>query len=183
MIKSKEDYLRYLEADRKANGFIRRIPLPFGNDIWKFLITLRRYEYHLNCYKGFWRKIICAIDKIIWRRRSVRTGITIGPNSFKEGLTIYHYGCIVVNGTVRGGAYITLQSGVNIAENVKIGDNCYLAPGVKIGKDVLIPENCVIGYNSVVTKTLKYSNSTYVGAPAKRINGLGYVIDGVRRQL
>lgn len=111
------------------------------------------------------------------------TGISISPNCFGKGLTIYHSGCIVCNPSVKGGDYITLQCGVNIAENVQIGDDCYLAPGVKIAKDVLIPNNCVIGYNTVVTRSLEYPNSTYVGIPAKKIKNEGYVVGGVRKKL
>lgn len=184
MIQSKADYYRYLEEDRIANEYKRKKPHLLGNEIWKFLIALRRYEYHLNCLEpGIMKKIICSLDKVIWHKLSIKTGISVYPNSFKEGLTIWHYGCIVVNGSSRGGKNVTLQNGVNIAENVHIGDNCYLAPGVKIAKNVDIPENCVIGYNSVVTRTLEYPNATYIGVPARKISDSGYVCNGERRQL
>lgn len=76
-----------------------------------------------------------------------------------------------------------MQCGVNIAENVTIGNDCYLAPGVKIGKNVIIPENCVVGYNSVVTRSLEVANATYIGSPAKLVKRLGYVKDGKRLKL
>lgn len=184
MIKSKSDFKSYLDEDRRANEYRKERPNFFGNEVWKFLISLRRYEYHLNCMPdGVLKKVICLLDKLIWHRLSVKTGITIYPNTFEEGLTIWHYGCIVCNGTVRGGKRVTLQCGVNIAENVEIGDDCYLAPGVKIAKNVQIPSNCVIGYNSVVTHSLNRANSTYVGIPAKFIKNEGYVIDGIRKKL
>lgn len=44
----------------------------------------------------------------------------------EEGLTIWHYGCIVCNGTIRAGKRVTLQCGVNIAENVTIGNGFFL---------------------------------------------------------
>lgn len=182
MIKSKIDYYRYLEADRIANGYSKKRVI-FKNDIWKFLCSLRRLEYAQNCWHGIKRKVMYPFLKLIWRHYSVKTGLTIYPNSFKEGLTIYHYGCIVVNGSVRAGKNITLQCGVNIAENVKIGNDCYISPGVKIAKNVSIPENCVIGYNAVVTKSLPYANSTYAGVPARLLSHNGYVKDGIRRKL
>ena len=128
-------------------------------------------------------KIVCLIDKFYWHRLSVKTGITIYPNTFEEGLTIWHYGCIVCNGSVKGGKRCTLQCGVNVAENVIIGDDCYLSPGVKIAKNVIIPENCVIGYNSVVTKSLEKKSATYAGCPAKILTNKGYIENGLRRKL
>lgn len=184
MIQSKDDYKKYLEEDRIANEYRRKRPRLVGNEIWKFLIALRRYEYHKNCIpNGEVKKIICLIDKFRWHRLSVKTGITIYPNTFEEGLTIWHYGCIVCNGTIRAGKRVTLQCGVNIAENVIIGNDCYLAPGVKIGKNVIIPENCVVGYNSVVTRSLEVANATYIGSPAKLVKKIGYVKDGKRLKL
>lgn len=179
MISSKEDYYKYLEADRMANGFKKNSQ----NVIWKFIKSLRRLEYAKNCYTGIKAKILVHIYKYLWRHYSIKTGLSIYPNSFAEGLTIYHYGCIIVNGSVKAGKNVTLQGGVNIAENVTIGDNCYLAPGVKIAKNVSIPENCVIGYNAVVLKNLSEANSTYAGVPAKLLNHNGYVVNGERRKL
>lgn len=49
MIQSKDDYKKYLEEDRIANEYRRKRPRLVGNEIWKFLIALRRYEYHKNC--------------------------------------------------------------------------------------------------------------------------------------
>lgn len=176
MIKNRDEFKHYLREDKKANQIKRIIPLPFYDDIWKLLRVLRRYEYHLNCLKnGAVKKCILVIDKLILYHYSVRTGISISPNCFEEGLTLWHYGGIVVNNHVKGGRYVTLQNGVNIAENVIIGDNVYLAPGVKIAKDVVIPESCLIGYNAVVTKSLEYSHSTYVGIPAQKLCDKGYI--------
>lgn len=175
MIKSKGSYLHYLNEDKRANNINRALPLPFYDYVWKFLRALRRYEYHLNCYNGIFRKLVLAWDKMVWYNLSIKTGITVCPNCFEEGLTIYHYGSIVVNEFARGGRYVTLQNDVNIATDVHIGDNVYLAPGVKVAEGVDIPEGCIIGYNAVVTKTLENSNSTYVGIPAKKIKNKGYI--------
>ena len=183
MITSKKEYLEYLQADAEANGKRRKYRIPWIDIIWKQLRMLRKYEYHLNCMKGKSRIFVTTFDRIKYKKLCVLTGIQISPNSFGKGLTIYHHGYIICNPSVKGGDFVTLQCGVNIAENVVIGDNCYLAPGVKIAKNVIVPDNCVIGYNSVVTKSLEFSSSTYVGSPAKLIDRVGYVEDGVRRQL
>lgn len=170
MIENKKDYKNYLTADAKANGKKRKFCIPWWDIVWKQLKLLRKYEYHLNCYrKGIFRKIILGYDKIKYKKISVLTGLSIPPNTFGKGLTIYHHGCVIVNSGCRGGDYVTLQMGVNIAADTVIGNNVYIAPGVKIAAHVIIPDNCIIGYNTVVTRSLK-DVGTYVGAPAKKIS-------------
>lgn len=49
MIQSRDDLRKYLEEDRIANEYHRKRPHLLGNEVWKFLIALRHYEYHRNC--------------------------------------------------------------------------------------------------------------------------------------
>lgn len=48
MILTKNDLKRYLDQDRKMIGVKRQKPKLFGDEIWKFQIYLRKYEYYLN---------------------------------------------------------------------------------------------------------------------------------------
>ena len=48
MIKSKYDYLEYLQKDKEALGMKRRHPRIFGDEVWKFEIILRKHEYYMN---------------------------------------------------------------------------------------------------------------------------------------
>ena len=56
MIKSREDYLRYLEADRVALGRTHKYGLMdwLMDDIWTFERLLREVEYYHNCVKSAW---------------------------------------------------------------------------------------------------------------------------------
>lgn len=108
------------------------------------------------------------------RRLSVKTGITIGPNCFEEGLTIPHYGCIVVNGTARFGKNCVLQCGVNISENVNGGDHIYFGTGAKVMRDVHIASDVIIGANAVVTHNINEDNVVLAGVPASIISRKGY---------
>ena len=184
MIRNKKDYKEWLKVDAAANGKYRKFRIPWRDIIWKQLKLLRKYEYHLNCYTdSLFKKFIVAMDKIRYAKLCVLTGISVPPNTFGYGLTIYHTGYCVIHPTVRGGRYVTLQMGVNIAEDVVIGDNVYFAPGVKVTKNVHICENCIIGYNAVVTKSLN-KTGTYVGIPAKEISSKGYWnSEGERRKI
>lgn len=175
MINTKEKLLEYLDADRKANCKTTKRPRPFTDYEWRFLIALRKLEYAINTSNNtILDKIMIAYRKIVWSQLSVKTGITIYPNCFGKGLTLWHYGYVVVNDTVKGGDYITLQCGVNISENVILGDYVYLAPGVKVLKDVNIAERALIGANAVVTKSIEEESTTWVGIPAKKISDTGY---------
>src|SRR5665647_2754361 len=52
MIKSKQDYKYYLEADRIALGKKRKKPMIFFDEVWVFERLLRKVEYYKNCKKS-----------------------------------------------------------------------------------------------------------------------------------
>jgi serine O-acetyltransferase len=175
LINSKKQLLEYLAADRIANAKKTKKPRPFTDYEWRFLIALRKLEYQVNCAGNKpWDKLILLYRKAVWSINSVRTGITIYPNSFGKGLTLWHYGYVVVNDTVKGGDFVTLQCGVNISENCTLGNWTYLAPGAKVLKNVSIADNVLIGANGVVTKSIEEPSTTWVGVPVRKIADSGY---------
>ena len=134
---------------------------------------MRKIEY-LSNKKGLIFKIRLGVCKFRFRQYSVKTGISIPPFTFKGGLTLYHYGSIVVNENVRGGVFCTIQSATNISDGVEIGNNVYIAPGAKILENVKIADGVIIGANSVVTHDINVPNTTWVGVPVKKIKNVGY---------
>ena len=44
-VKTKKDLKEYMEADRKQLGVNRKYPRPFTDEIWRYEIYLRKYEY------------------------------------------------------------------------------------------------------------------------------------------
>ncbi len=113
-------------------------------------------------------------NKLILHRLSVKTGITIGPNTFGKGLRIPHYGCIVVNSSARFGSNCVVQCGVNISEGVKGGNHCYLGAGCKLMIDSRIGNDVIVGANAVVTKQFEDDNIVLAGVPAKILSHRGY---------
>lgn len=173
MITSKSDYLRFLEEDKKALNVKSSIKSFLFHDIWRFQRTLRRLEYLTNCRKN---KILILLTKIYYKRQSVRLGFSIPINVFDSGLSIAHYGTIVVNGGARVGKNCRIHVCTNIgtsagmsADAPTIGDNCYIAPGAKIFGKITIGDNVFIGANAVVNKDFIENNITLVGIPAKKI--------------
>lgn len=183
MITSKSEYLYYLEADRIANGVPKReslinrikvIILP--NYIWKFQKTLRKLEYIRNCKKGVFGKIQLFFFTMRYRRLSYKLGFSIPYNVFGPGLSIAHYGTIVINRATRIGANCRIHTSVNIGTEAgyggkapKIGDNCYIGPGSQIYGAIELGNNIAIGANSVVNKSFKMNDITLAGVPAKVI--------------
>ncbi len=48
MITSKQELKRYIEQDAKHMGLNPKKHYLFGKEVWKFIKSLRKYEYHLN---------------------------------------------------------------------------------------------------------------------------------------
>lgn len=183
MIKSKADYKYYLEADRIAKGlpieesFFRRIKnklLP--NYIWEFQKTLRKLEYYTNCKKGILATIYQIFITRKFRNLSLKLGFSIPINVFGPGLSIAHYGTIIINGGVKIGANCRLHACINIGTEAgysnkapTIGDNCYIGPGVKMYGEILIADGIAIGANAVVNKSFNDGGIAIAGIPAKKI--------------
>ena len=67
MIQTKADLKDYIKADKKQLGISRPFPRPFTDEIWKFEITLRKYEYWKN-QMSLIAKIMCFYYK--WKSSS-----------------------------------------------------------------------------------------------------------------
>lgn len=196
MIKNKEDYRFYLEADRIALGrsnktsirdfLIRR--LIKGDEVWEFQKTLRKVEYLLSKGNG----IITLINKALAYKKlhklSIKLGFTISPGCFGPGLSIGHPGTLIVNSEARIGSncrihpctVIGTQAGFS-DKAAKIGDNVYIGPGTKIFGPINIADNIAIGANSVVNKSFLDPGISIAGAPAVKISDKGsdgFIIKG-----
>lgn len=177
MIDCKETYIRYREQDRIALGRKQdRHPHLFGDEIWKFEILLRKIEYYTNCRKDFVSQMFNKYYKFRFHRLSVKLGFTIPINVFGEGLSIPHYGTIVVHGNARIGKNCRLQEGVTIGatngshEAATVGDNCYFGSGAKVIGAVTIADDVAVGAGAVVTKDIKESGTSWAGIPARKIS-------------
>ena len=178
MIRSKKDYVRYLEMDEKSLGIKKSLQTYLFDDIWKYQKTLRKLEYTLNCSKSVLGKINSIFLKISLMRKGRKLGFSIPINVFGPGLSIVHYGTIVVNSASSIGANCRMHAGVNIGasggkkEAPQLGDNIYIAPGAKIYGNIKIANNCAIGANAVVHKSFEEEGIMIAGNPAKKIKAI-----------
>lgn len=148
--------------------------------IWKYIYHLRHFELYVNIRregKGFWKYrhlLLETYHRFRLQHEGYMTGLQIPPNTIAAGLTIWHYGYIIINPLVRIGKGCTLYPGVlighkNVGEPAPIiGDNCFIASGAKIIGAIKIGNNVTIAQNAVVTKDIP-DNVVVGGVPAKII--------------
>lgn len=120
-----------------------------------------------------WGGVIKAFASYKLRRISLKTGITISPNTFGKGLYLPHYGCVVINGKARFGDYCIVQCGVNVSEDVQCGDYIYLGAGAKLLIGVQLQSGTIVGANAVVNKSFDEENVVLAGIPAKIVSNRG----------
>ena len=175
MIKSKSDYKKYIEIDKKANSITGWYSI-LRNDLYRYVYLMRKYEYYNNCTKNI---ILKTYYHFRFKKMGERFGFSIGINTFGPGLKIIHKGTILVNPASKIGSNCRLNADVAIgaafgtaSDCPVIGDNCYIAPGAKMFGKIKIGNDCIIGANAVVTKDFG-DNVTLGGVPAKVIKEEG----------
>lgn len=177
MITSKSELHYYLQQDAIALRCTRKHPKLLGDLIWKFQIILRKTEYFSNVYRE--RKYLLfhyLWYRLLFHHYSVKLGFSIPINVFGPGLSIAHYGTIVVSEAAKVGKNCRLHEGVNIgatngsAKAPQIGDNVFIGTGAKIIGDITLANDIAIGANAVVVKSIFENGVTYGGVPAKKIS-------------
>ncbi|MBR4033228.1 MAG: serine acetyltransferase, partial [Clostridia bacterium] len=115
-------------------------------------------------------------NRITFKSLSMKLGFSIPAGVFAEGLSIAHYGTIVVSSQASVGKNCRIHEGVNIGATngsslaPRIGDNVFIASGAKIIGDVTIADDVCIGANAVVVRSITESGTTWGGVPAKKIS-------------
>ena len=177
MIQSRADYKHYLEQDRIALYKKTKRPRIAGDEIWQYERLLRKTEYFMNCHKTPIGKAFSLWLHFRLRKMGRKLcGYHIPPNAFEEGLSIAHWGPIVVHPSARIGKNCRIQQCVTIGatngqnEAAKIGDNVFIGPCTSIIGKITIGNDVAIGANAVVTKSFEEDGITIAGAPAKKIS-------------
>lgn len=147
----------------------------FRNPQLNYQRALRIVEF-LLAQRGLLWRILRFYFRFKLHRLSVATGISIPPGVFGPGLSIAHYGSIVVNSGARVGAFCRIHSATNIGVAgggvPAMGDRVYVAPGAVIYGGITVGDDVAIGANSVVNKDVP-SRVSVGGAPARIISQSG----------
>lgn len=186
MIQSKSDLKYYLREDKRRNlgdiGITKYLAQSLyktnGYLAYNYLKALRKYEYALNCKKGFVGKMEIFYRKYVWHRLCLKYDVSIGPNMVGPGFWMSHIfgGGIVINCRSMGancGANVGVLVGNKNSVDCKpvIGDNVSLTAGCKVYGDIKIGDNVIVAPNAVVCKDVP-SNCVVAGVPAKVIKVL-----------
>lgn len=177
MIQSKDDLKRYLEQDRLALYKQKTRPAPAGDEIWQYEILLRRTEYYMNCRKDALGKAYAKWLHYRLRKKGMSLGgFHVPPNTFEEGLSIAHWGPVVVHPSARIGKNCRIHQCVTIGatngqtQAAHIGNNVFIGPCSSIIGDITIGNDIAVGANSIVTKSFTEDGVTIAGNPAKKIS-------------
>lgn len=171
MIKDYQTYKQYRKKERSKRG-LKVLFYPEPTQV--FLKWLRRTEWHYNA-NGLLHKLLFLLAYHRYRKISLKTGFSIPKNVCGYGLSLPHYGSIVINANCKIGENCRIQNNVNIGATGGsnkapiIGNNVYIGPGAVIYGDIVIADNCYIGANAVVNKSFTEPYSVIAGVPAKLV--------------
>lgn len=177
MIKNKKDLKHYINSDKKQlalnkRGMLSEFLLP--NNILRFQVLLRKLEFYHNTRHTILKRLKKLIILYKYRKLSEKLSFSIPVNTCGPGLSIAHYGPIIINTKTTIGSNCRIHVGVNIGEldglAPSIGNNCYIGPGVKLYGDINIGDDVKIGANAVVNKSFTQNNISIAGVPAKIIS-------------
>lgn len=183
MIRSKDNLYECLESDslnykavvglNRWHHQLRCNPISDQWYIWKYIEALRYSEYHIN-RNGIYHKLLKMWFNHKLRHLARITDFQIPPNTVGAGLTIWHWGPIIINPEARIGKNCTLNPMIIIGHKApgegapRIGDNVFIGGGAKIIGNVTIGDNVTIAPNAVVVKDIP-SNVVVGGIPCKII--------------
>ena len=176
MIRTKGDYKEFLLRDKIALGKTYKKPKVIGDEIWKFEILLRKTEYYVNCRKDLFGKIYSMYLQLRYYKKRLKYNTYIPLNVFDAGLSIAHFGSIVVNGNAKVGKNCRIQESTTIGSTNGsnsapiLGDNVFIGSGARIIGEINVANDIAIGANAVVNKNFLTPGITIGGVPAKKIS-------------
>lgn len=183
MIRTRKELKDCLQADSinyknciGIKGFLISLicsPVSDQKYIWKYIKAMRYAEYYINKYHSY--KTPMALYYLHKLRKFGRiTGIQIHPNSVGKGLTIWHFGSIIINANARLGERCVLRPDILIGHKLSgtpapvIGSDVEINSGAKLIGAITIGDDVIIGANAVVTHDIP-AHSIVTGIPARVI--------------
>lgn len=168
-ITDRESYRRFLALDLEAHDLRRwRLLHRFTKPTLLYQRALRSTEYWQTKHGAL--KLVYYWRRFVLLRLSLKTGITISPGTFGPGLSIPHYGSVIVNSRARVGAFCRIHSSTNIGAfrggAPVMGDRIYIGPGAVLFGPIRIGNDVAVGANATVMEDVP-DNSTVVGAKAR----------------
>jgi len=171
-ISNRTDYRAFLREDMRAHN-VRKWTLGsrHRHPVLYYQRLMRRVEY-LQTKTGPIARAMRFWTRYRLQKVGSTLGLTIPPGCCGPGLSIAHYGTVVINKRAKIGRYCRLHPGVTVGIAnggvPTIGDGVYVGPGAVVYGPIEIGRGAVIGANSVVGRSVP-SGVTVAGAPARQI--------------
>ncbi len=177
MIATKAQLKEYILWDSEANR--RKSPACqlFGDECWKFQVTMRKLDYYSTQKRR--NPLLLPFFlyyKMRYHKLGLKLGFSIPHNIMGKGFSLPHYGTIVISRGSRIGENCRIHEGVNIGATngsekaPQIGNNVFIGSGAKLLGDITIADGVCIGANAVVTQSIEEENTTWAGIPARKIS-------------
>jgi serine O-acetyltransferase len=131
--------------------------------------------YRLMQWAGRYRLV--PLEMVFNKINAVCCNCIIGRGAqFGPGFVLIHSTGVVINGTVRGGANVSIEHQVTIGaerrESPVLGDDVFIGAGAKVLGPVSIGDGAKVGANAVVVDDVP-PNCTVVGIPARVVRRRG----------
>lgn len=177
MITNKKELISYIRQDRKMNGrpadrslfdIIKEFIYPNQIAVLRYM---RKLEYYTNAKPYGWQ-IMRFVYDYKYRKASRLLGYSIAINTCGPGLSLPHYGTIIISGHSRIGNNCRIHACVNIGASAgnelapQLGDNVYIGPSSVLFGDIRIANNVTIGANATVNKSIQEEHVVIAGTPA-----------------
>ncbi len=178
MITNRTELKEFIFQDRKMNGRAPKRSLfeVFKEFLYPNQVAVLRYMRKLEFYTNV-RSSLGFIGRIYYdfkyRKASRQLGYEIAINTCGPGLSLPHYGTIIISGHAKIGKNCRIHSCVNIGASAgrekapKIGDNVYIGPSSVLFGDITIASNVTIGANATVNKSFEEEHVVIAGTPAE----------------
>lgn len=177
MITNKKELKEYILEDRKMNG--RPLKRSLFDVLKEFIYPnqiavlryMRKLEYYTNVHT-FWGVFGRPYYDYKYRKASRQLGYEIAINTCGPGLSLPHYGTIIISGYAKIGKKCRIHSCVNIGASAgqekapQIGDNVYIGPSCVLFGDIVVANNVTVGANATVNKSCLEENVIIAGTPA-----------------
>jgi serine O-acetyltransferase len=163
------DYRAFVAADMLANRVKKwRFDSRWRHPVVHYLRLLRKVEY-LQARQDPLSRVVRFWVRSRLQSQGVRLGFTVPPGVAGPGLSIAHYGTLVINTRARIGKFCRLHPGITIGISdggvPVIGDLVYIGPNAVLYGAIHVGDGAAIGANSVVNRDVP-SAVTVAGAPA-----------------
>jgi len=188
MIRTKRELYFYILADRMMNrgvfhyslsDKIKKIFIP--DYIMSFLESMRKAEYYKGKH-GIINKLYFYLSSIKYNKLGYKLSFSIGLNTLGYGVSIPHYGTIIIGKKNSIGKYAVLHTNTCITSmGTIIGDGLNLSTGSIITKKIILGNYITICANSIINNDFETDRKLIGGNIAKYIKDYPewYLNDGM----